>query len=515
MPKVHKCATRSNGVRGTNGPTAGACVVRNGVKPAFATEEPLLGQWLPPLDAGARPQEVPVLADATTAATATTAASALAASATSAGHVPSAPPPLAALYSELLSGPGFSYAADGDEVFEADTISLGSGSLGSCGYMLDDDYADDDFGDDDSGDDSVLFSAGTICSGSGKRSDAAALAAAPVEEEQVVRDQQEPLTGTAPSRNHGVRRPVRPAAVVCGGGLEAGLETASAAVDAPAAGAADSHSGEAPNTVLAARSCSGQLGRVGGSGGAVDGAVVVEEFDVHMEVDGFMSSAVLSGSSCESVGSAGGGGGGGSGGGGGGGGGGGSGGGGCEVPSCNSRARVATGIAGDALGTAEQMPSRYKNNRISADIGAGSEPGGAVGTGAFANEVTTLYPPVAMAAAAPALGLGTAALTGDVVTATLDRPSRLPAGGGVQQLHLQHMAFGLEGAAVAAAVATASTATLPLAAAPPALLPPEVYLGFVTQLVEAVRTATRAVDAATCLPGRQRAADPRAARAQR
>ncbi|GIL87046.1 hypothetical protein Vretimale_14183 [Volvox reticuliferus] len=366
-------------------------------------------QWAQ--ESAAFPHEVPVIAPrqvgATSAATATTAASALAASTTSIWHVPSAPqlrpPPCATPYSELLSGPGFSYAIDG-AYGGADTISLGS--LGSGSYILGGDDEDDgkDYDNDESEADSALFtpcgsrSAGSIYSGSGKCSEGAAVAAE-----------------LSKPRTCGFQKPVVEVPNVA----LAGSQKAAAQVTAATTAAAIS----APEVAaVAATPDNGLLGRSDG----VDGALVRVDGsgDDDRRVDLGLAAAADEGDSgdkspirfdcIESVGSAY-----------------------FEVPSSNSRARAAVsdgGIVAEYLATAAAAGDA---------VGGAWLPGGAPET---------------------------ALLSGTI------GPENASGWGG-------------NGGGPAETVVT-----LPQVAAPPALLPPEVYLGFINQLVESVRNVAQAMD---------------------
>ncbi|GLC49993.1 hypothetical protein PLESTB_000330700 [Pleodorina starrii] len=391
-----------------------------------------------------QPHEVPVLkavpADATVSAT--TAASVFATSATSAGHVPSAPlPPWRPYikkqpYSDLLSGPGFSYAADDDGVFEADAISLGSlgsGSpLGSAGFMMDSDYEDEDE------DDIAEFrpSPGTLCSGSGERFDAAAAAKA----------------ATPAADEDG------PAATV-------------------AAAAPASQLDDAPAVAAVVRSSGGTDAAVA----AVDGGEAVRmelhpEVEVEEDEEGLDIGLPARSRSIESVGSA-------------------------DMddlraPSCNSRA-AQDGAAAATAAAGPGLPPPAACIGVSAAAGdviafqvANFHLQTAAAAAAPFLPGAPLPPPVAVALGAPAPMLGV--VGGEAIGGWASGSAPQP----------QHPAGLMMGQGSVAAASAA--ATLPLAAATTAspLLPPEVYLGFVTQLVESVRTAARAVDEA-CQAERQ------------
>ncbi|GIL50198.1 hypothetical protein Vafri_6317 [Volvox africanus] len=378
-------------------------------------------------ESAALSHEVPVVASLQVGSTtATTAASTLAISTTSTGHVPSAPPlppPVrAALYSKLLSGPGFSYVVDGDECLGSDTLSLGS--LGSGSYMLggDDDYENDFYDNDDSGAESELFtpcdsrSAGSVYSGSGKSSGGAAVTAA--------------LPAVAarlsPPPTCSFRRPTIAVAptVALDGSLGAAAHGTAVTTTTVAA------TSEPKIAAIAAMPNNGPLGRSRGvhvvafradrSGDDDGSAGLRPEASAHEEDSG-SDSPVRSNSIHESVGSSN-----------------------FEVPSSSYLVRAAVRDGGIA---AEYV--------VAADA-AGDAVGGAWLPGGTPE-------------------------TGMQWWRTIGREGAR--GGG-----------GSGGGSDGGGGATVTVPTLQHVAAPPALLPPEVYLGFINQLVESVRTAARAVE---------------------
>ncbi|GLI63163.1 hypothetical protein VaNZ11_005934 [Volvox africanus] len=357
--------------------------------------------------------EVPVMASLQVGSTsATTVASSLAISTTSIGPVPSAPPlspPVrAALYSELLSGPGFSYVVNGDECLGSDTLSLGS--LGSGSYMLggDEEYENDLYDNEESGTESELFtpcgsrSAGSVYSGGSKCSGGADVTAA--------------LSAVAarlsPPPTCSLRRPT----VALDGSLKAAAQGTAATITAVPV------TSESEIVAIAATRNNGPLGRSHGVGAAAfrvgrsgddDGSAGLRPAASAHEEDSGGESPVRS-NSIESVGSTN-----------------------FEVPSSSHRVRAAVARAAVSHGG---IAAEY----LAAADGGAWRPGGAPEAGL------------------PWWG------TSDQEGASGDSGG----GGG----------------------ATVTVPTLPHVDAPPALLPSDVYLGFINQLVESVRTAARAVE---------------------